>query len=51
MDEAYLDITDIVDKKMSDPVSTEDLITQLSNTFVVGYSDIGTNDEGKGKLL
>ena len=45
VDEAYLDITDIVDKKISDPVSTEDLITQLSNTFVVGYSEIGTNDE------
>ena len=45
VDEAYLDITDIVEKKISDPVSTEDLITQLSNTFVVGYSDIGTNDE------
>ncbi|XP_015432097.1 PREDICTED: DNA polymerase eta [Dufourea novaeangliae] len=46
VDEAYLDITDIVDKRMStNSITTEDLITHLCNTFVVGYSEIGKNDE------
>lgn len=52
VDEAYLDITDIVYKKMSTNLnSLEYLMTQLSNTFVVGYSEIGKNDEGNSKLI
>ncbi|XP_076394066.1 DNA polymerase eta [Megachile rotundata] len=46
VDEAYLDITDIVAKRMSTSfLSQEYLVTQLSNTFIVGYSEIGKNDE------
>ena len=46
VDEAYLDITDIVVKKMStSSISQECLTIQLCNTFVVGYSEIGNNDE------
>lgn len=47
VDEAYLDITDMVHKRMSTNLNFSDLATQLSNTFVVGYSEIGKNDEGK----
>lgn len=50
MDEAYLDITDMVHKRMSTNLNFSDLATQLSNTFVVGYSEIGKNDEGKKKI-
>ncbi|XP_031835081.1 DNA polymerase eta isoform X2 [Nomia melanderi] len=47
VDEAYLDITDIVDKRIStNSIIPEVLITQLYNTFVVGYSEIGKNDGG-----
>ncbi|CAL7936627.1 unnamed protein product [Xylocopa violacea] len=46
VDEAYLDITDMVDKRMSiNNNSLNCLMTQLSNTFVVGYSEVGKNDE------
>ncbi|XP_017876816.1 DNA polymerase eta isoform X2 [Ceratina calcarata] len=46
VDEAYLDITDIVEKRMSaNLISSGCLLTQLSNTFIVGYSEIGSNDE------
>ncbi|XP_003691455.1 DNA polymerase eta [Apis florea] len=45
VDEAYLDITDMVHKRMSTNLNFSDLATQLSNTFVVGYSEIGKNDE------
>lgn len=46
VDEAYLDITDIVAERMStSSLSQEYLVKQLSNTFVVGYSEIGKNDE------
>lgn len=52
VDEAYLDITDLVCKRMSTySISLNHLVTQLSNTFVVGYSEVGKNDEGKKKLL
>lgn len=46
VDEAYLDITDIVEKRMSASIiSSGRLLTQLSNTFIVGYSEVGNNDE------
>ncbi|XP_043595263.1 DNApol-eta isoform X1 [Bombus pyrosoma] len=46
VDEAYLDITDLVCKRMSTySISLNHLVTQLSNTFVVGYSEVGKNDE------
>ncbi|XP_017759739.1 PREDICTED: DNA polymerase eta [Eufriesea mexicana] len=46
VDEAYLDITDIVIKRMSTNLSSSEYImTQLPNTFVVGYSEVGKNDE------
>lgn len=52
VDEAYLDITDIVVKKLSmSSISQEHLTTQLCNTFVVGYSEIGNNDEGKANYI
>ncbi|KYQ47834.1 DNA polymerase eta [Trachymyrmex zeteki] len=46
VDEAYLDITDIVDKRLAaSKVSPKQLISFLANTYVVGYSEIGKNDE------
>ncbi|XP_011865850.1 PREDICTED: DNA polymerase eta [Vollenhovia emeryi] len=46
VDEAYLDITDIVDKRLATSrVSPKDLTSSLANTFVVGYSEVGKNDE------
>ncbi|KAG7198660.1 hypothetical protein KM043_006017 [Ampulex compressa] len=46
VDEAYIDITDIVEKRMATlDISTKNLISCLSNTFIVGYSEIGKNDE------
>ncbi|CAK9804299.1 DNA polymerase eta [Anthophora quadrimaculata] len=46
VDEAYLDITDIVNTRMSTNFnSLEYLVTKLSNTFVVGYSEVGINNE------
>ncbi|KAK1131495.1 hypothetical protein K0M31_017778 [Melipona bicolor] len=46
VDEAYLDITDLVSKRMfTNPISSKHLIKQLSNTFIVGYSKDGKNDE------
>ncbi|EFN80675.1 DNA polymerase eta [Harpegnathos saltator] len=44
VDEAYLDITDIVEKRL-DKISSNELISSLANTFVVGYSEIGKSDE------
>ncbi|XP_072757265.1 DNA polymerase eta [Anoplolepis gracilipes] len=46
VDEAYLDITDIVDKRLTTTnVSPKELIPSLANTYVVGYSEINKNDE------
>ncbi|XP_043252825.1 DNApol-eta isoform X1 [Colletes gigas] len=47
VDEAYMDLTDTINKRMltNSTISTEHLITQLSNTFVVGYSEVGKNNE------
>ncbi|XP_018058181.1 PREDICTED: DNA polymerase eta [Atta colombica] len=46
VDEAYLDITDIVDKRIgASKVSPKQLISFLANTYVVGYSEINKNDE------
>ncbi|XP_076640913.1 DNA polymerase eta-like [Halictus rubicundus] len=46
IDEAYLDITDIVEQRISTNFPTpEELTIQLSNTFVVGFSEVGKNDE------
>jgi len=50
VDEAYLDITDIVDKRLAaSKVSPKQLISFLANTYVVGYSEINKNDEGNVK--
>ncbi|XP_076236904.1 DNA polymerase eta isoform X2 [Calliopsis andreniformis] len=46
VDEAYLDITDIVEKRIAESfISPEQLVAQLSNTFVIGHSEVGKNDE------
>ncbi|EGI69916.1 DNA polymerase eta [Acromyrmex echinatior] len=46
VDEAYLDITDIVDKRLAaSKVSPKQLISFLANTYVVGYSEINKNNE------
>lgn len=48
VDEAYLDITDIVDERLAaTKVSPNKLISSLANTYVVGYSEVNENDEGK----
>ncbi|XP_044008420.1 DNApol-eta-like [Aphidius gifuensis] len=49
IDEAYLDITDIVDEKLNttDTTSLNSIIDKLSNSFVVGYCDDNSNDEIK----
>ncbi|XP_015108604.1 DNA polymerase eta [Diachasma alloeum] len=48
IDEAYLDITSLVEERMdSAEQSPERMIGALSNTFVVGYCDDDSNDEGK----
>jgi len=47
VDEAYLDITDIVDKRIAtSKVLFKELISLLANTYIVGYSEINKNDEG-----
>ncbi|KAL6259254.1 hypothetical protein P5V15_009173 [Pogonomyrmex californicus] len=46
VDEAYLDITDIVDKRLAtSEISSKELIASLKNTYIVGYSEVGKNDE------
>lgn len=50
VDEAYLDITDIVDKRLAaSELSPKELISSLANTYVVGYSEVNKNDEGNVK--
>lgn len=49
VDEAYLDITDIVEKRL-DKISSNELISSLTNTYIVGYSEVGKNDEGTVKV-
>lgn len=46
VDEAYLDITEVVDREItsSQPSLTE-MIEGLPNTFVIGYSTVGNNEE------
>ncbi|KAF7993532.1 hypothetical protein HCN44_010127 [Aphidius gifuensis] len=47
IDEAFLDITDLVDRRMeSTLISSSNVEKYLTNTFVVGYCDT-TNDEDK----
>lgn len=47
VDEAYLDITDIVNERLSTiDISPKKLISLLANTYIVGYSEIGKNNEG-----
>lgn len=49
VDEAYLDITELVDKKLAslDESQDEEIIEKLSNSFVVGHCDDDTNDEDR----
>lgn len=50
VDEAYLDITDIVDKRIAtSQVFSKELISSLANTYIVGYSEVNKNDEGNVK--
>lgn len=50
VDEAYLDITDIVDKRLTTiNITPKELISSLANTYIVGYSEINKNDEGNEK--
>lgn len=52
VDEAYLDITDIVDKRFTTTnVSPKELTSSLANTYIVGYSEINKNDEGNVKII
>lgn len=52
VDEAYLDVTDLVDKRMlTNNISLEQLTADLSHTFVVGHSEVGKNDEGEEKII
>lgn len=47
VDEAYLDITEQVNREMSSGQrSSKEMIERLPNTFVIGYSTPGNNDEG-----
>lgn len=45
IDEAYLDITDVVEKRL-DKISLSELTLSLANTYIVGYSEVGKNNEG-----
>ena len=52
VDEAYLDITQIVDEKFSKGMFTpEDILMELNNSYIVEYSDSGVNDEGIKYIL
>ncbi|XP_014469097.1 PREDICTED: DNA polymerase eta [Dinoponera quadriceps] len=44
VDEAYLDITNIVEKRL-DTISSKELISSLANTYIVGYTEVGKNNE------
>lgn len=47
VDEAYLDITELVNKEISQSqLSVTEMMEKLPNTFVIGYSTPGNNDEG-----
>lgn len=47
IDEAYLDITDVIDKRLAtSKMSPKELMLLLANTYIVGYSEINKNDEG-----
>ncbi|XP_058797700.1 DNA polymerase eta [Phymastichus coffea] len=46
IDEAYLDITQIIDDQLAQGMfENEDLQNELQNTYVVGYSENGVNNE------
>ncbi|XP_046752004.1 DNApol-eta [Diprion similis] len=46
VDEAYLDITELVNQEMlSSQMSVGKMVEHLPNTFVIGYSTVGNNDE------
>ncbi|XP_014211757.1 DNA polymerase eta [Copidosoma floridanum] len=48
VDEAYLDITQIVDEKLAkENIESSDLFTELSTTYIVGHSEVGVNNEEK----
>uniref|UniRef100_A0A0C9RHZ1 DNA polymerase eta n=1 Tax=Fopius arisanus TaxID=64838 RepID=A0A0C9RHZ1_9HYME len=50
IDEAYLDITSLVEERMNSiDQSQMNIVEALSNTFVVGYCDDNSNDEEKRK--
>lgn len=46
IDEAFIDLTSVVDKRIR--TGAVDLVPEkLPSTFVVGYSDLKTNDMGR----
>lgn len=47
VDEAYLDITQMVDKELAETGILEDYCAKLNTSYVVGYSDDKTNNEGE----
>ncbi|XP_020289889.1 DNA polymerase eta isoform X2 [Pseudomyrmex gracilis] len=50
IDEAYLDITDVIDKRLAtSKMSPKELMLLLANTYIVGYSEINKNDEVERK--
>lgn len=52
VDEAYLDLTQMVDDKLSKELfDSEDVLLNLKNTFVVGHSESGINDEGSFSFI
>ena len=52
VDEAYLDITQIVENRMAaTSTSSIDLLEKLSNTYVVGYSECDDNNEGREVIV
>lgn len=52
VDEAYLDITDIVDKKFAaNEIFSKEVASSLANTYIVNYSEIDKNDESNAKIL
>lgn len=44
IDEAYIDITDIVNQRAADNIAVT--ADQLMNTFIVGFTSQNNNDEG-----
>lgn len=44
VDEAYIDLTEAVEQRITDHHHVQS--SQLATTFVVGFTDVDSNDEG-----